>query len=89
MSTPESQKAEVNPTETAKAISLEQMKRVHDHYVMTLQILTQKCQFFHEEFQAVNDLITFYRAMVKAQRENIEALEPKKEENKDGKEGTH
>jgi hypothetical protein len=89
MSEVESQKSEMNQTEVAKTISLESMKRVHDYYVMTLQILTQKCQFFHEEFQGANDLVAFYKAMIKAQRENIEALEPKKEEKQDGQEGTH
>lgn len=72
-----------------KEVSLDQLKKIHDLYVITVQILTQKCQFFAEEFQSVTELIEFHKSMAKANREKIEELEPPKKEAKDGEEGSN
>lgn len=66
---------------------LEQLKLAHDYYVTALQILTQRTQFYAEEFEAVGNLVKFFQTMAKELKSKIEAIEPKKEgENVEGPE---
>jgi hypothetical protein len=60
-------------------MNLEQLKLAHDYYVTTLQILSQRCQFYAEEFEAVGNLVKFHKGMLEQLKQKIEALEPKKE----------
>jgi hypothetical protein len=67
-----------------QVLSIEELKKSHDFYVITVQILSQRIQFFAEEFDAIKSLIQFHQAMIKALAKKIDALEPK--EPKDGQE---
>lgn len=58
---------------------IDQLKKAHDLYVTTVQILTQRVQFYAEEFEGVKRLIEFHTAVAKDLKEKIEALEPKED----------
>lgn len=58
---------------------IDQLKKAHDLYVTTVQILTQRVQFYAEEFDAVKQLVEFHKALAKDLNEKIKALEPKEE----------
>lgn len=62
-----------------KDVKLEELKKVHDYYALTLQILRTRIQFYFEEFEGVKELDGFYSKLVADIRANIEELEPKQE----------
>jgi hypothetical protein len=64
--------------------SIDQLKKFHDFYVTSAQILSQRIQFYVEEFDTVKELVEFHKNMALKIREDIEKLEPKKEENGEG-----
>lgn len=51
--------------------SIDQLKSVHDLYATTVQILTQRVQFYAEEFDGVNKLIQFYLEQMKELKAKI------------------
>lgn len=65
--------------ELVEAMSLVQLKKVHDFYVTQHQILSQRVQFYAEEFDGVKELIDFNRDMAIKLKAIIEAKEPKAE----------
>ena len=62
-----------------ESTELERLKKAHDLYVTTFQILTHRVQFYAEEFDGVKELIDFHKRMAHDLRSKIEALEPKEE----------
>ena len=72
MSTPE-------VTPQSQDITLEQLKEIHDYYVVTIQILTQNTQHYFEEFEYIDKLVKFYKAILLDTKSKIDALTPKVE----------
>ena len=72
MSTPE-------VTPQSQDITLEQLKEIHDYYVVTIQILTQNTQHYFEEFEYIDRLVKFYKAILLDTKSKIDALTPKVE----------
>jgi hypothetical protein len=60
--------------------NIDELKKVHDYYASTLQILRTRIQFYFEEFAGVQELNAFYSKLLQDIRSDIEALEPKVEE---------
>ena len=67
-----------------ETLTVDQLKKTHDFYITVAQILSQRIQFYAEEFTAVTELINFNKDMAKKLAEIIESLEAKKEENGQG-----
>lgn len=63
-----------------EGIEIEKLKVAHDHCVNAHQIITQRTQFYSEEFDAVKGCAEFLKEMALKLRGQIEALEPKEEE---------
>lgn len=61
-------------------LTIDELKRLHDITITTLQVYTQKCQWHHEEFTLVDECVKFYKAQLKEFKKQIEALEPKQDE---------
>lgn len=59
---------------------LDNLKKVHDFYATTIQILTQRVQFYAEEFDAVKAMLEFYHLQLLEIKKQIAELEPKSEE---------
>ena len=55
--------------------SIEALKKAHDHYVNAHQIITQRTQFYAEEFEAVQGCTAFLKRMAISLKEQIEKLE--------------
>jgi archaellum component FlaC len=62
------------------AANIDELKKVHDYYAATIQILRSRVQFYFEEFEGVQELNMFYSKLIQDIRSDIEALEPKVEE---------
>lgn len=61
-------------------LAVDQLKTAHDVYVTTAQILSQRIQFFAEEFESITAIVNFHKDMAKKLRVKIEEMEPKKDE---------
>jgi hypothetical protein len=59
---------------------IEKLKIAHDHCVNAHQIITQRTQFYSEEFDAVKGCAEFLKEMALKLRGQIEALVPKEDE---------
>jgi len=66
-------------TPQSQDITLEQLKEIHDYYVVTIQILTQNTQHYFEEFEYIDRLVKFYKAILLDTKSKIDALTPKVE----------
>lgn len=66
--------------EQAPQLDVNQLKEIHDIYAATAEILAHRVAFYHEEFDGVKKMISFYKAILADYRAKIEALEPKKVE---------
>ena len=66
-------------TET-KTTELDALKRAHDHYATAIQILTQRVQYYHEEFQAVQNMVAFFEHLKEQTLQAVYKIEPPKKE---------
>lgn len=62
-----------------EGLEVEKLKIAHDHCINAHQIITQRTQFYSEEFDAVKGCTEFLKEMASKLRAQIEALEPKEE----------
>lgn len=67
---------------TLNEVDTQKLKKLHDIYAVTHQVLTQKCTFYSEEFEFTLEMINFYKAQIKIIRDEIELREPKNAETK-------
>lgn len=58
---------------------IQKLKEAHDYYVTTVEILSQRIQFYAEEFDAVKNMIAFFKQMAMDLRLKIQSMEPTKE----------
>lgn len=58
---------------------IDKLKVAHDHCLNAHQIITQRTQFYTEEFDAVKGCADFLKEMATKLRGQIESLEPKEE----------
>lgn len=62
---------------------LDALKRAHDHYATAIQILTQRVQYYHEEFNAVQQMVAFFTHLKDHAYQAVIKIEPPaKEESK-------
>jgi hypothetical protein len=61
---------------------LENLKRLHDYYVVAVQHYTQKMTFLFDEFDFVKEQVAYFRHQIKAILAEIHKIEPPKEEEK-------
>jgi len=69
-------------------MQIDELKKLHDYHATVCQILTQRVQFYVEEFEGVQNLVQFYSKMCAELKIKIEAAEKEqsnvKEESTDG-----
>lgn len=56
------------------------LKITHDYYLTIEHVFKTRVQWYHEEFQGVQDIISFASLMTSKLKQDIDSLEPKKEE---------
>lgn len=56
-------------------MQIDELKKLHDYHATVIQIITQRVQFYVEEFQGVSELVEFYKKMCIELKSKIEALE--------------
>jgi hypothetical protein len=69
-------------------ISIDELKKLHDIYAVTHQVLTQKATFHHEEFEFIDTMVKFYKEQIVKLKEEIlekEKLEAEAQKEADGK----
>jgi geranylgeranyl pyrophosphate synthase len=62
--------------------NLEQLKNAHDYFATAVQVLSTRCQFFHEEFQGIANTVQFLSHLRDDAKKKIEEIEPPKAEAK-------
>ena len=67
--------------------SADELKKLHDIYAVTHQVLTQKATFHHEEFEFIDTMVKFYQEQIKKLREEIQEMEKLEEELKKDENG--
>lgn len=55
---------------------LKYLKIAHDNHATVCHLLKTRVQFFHEEFQGIQELVGFYGALRDQLRTKIEEIEP-------------
>lgn len=61
---------------------LDVLKQTHDYYVIITQTFKQRVQWYHEEFEGVDNIIKFCQNMAAETKKKIEEIEPPKIEEK-------
>lgn len=61
---------------------LEQLKKAHTYFASAVQILTQRVQFYAEEFQTVSNTVAFLSHLRDDAWSKVQELEPAKSEEK-------
>jgi hypothetical protein len=62
--------------------NLEQLKKAHDYFATAVQILSTRCQFYHEEFQGIANTVQFLSHLRDDAKNKIEEVEPPTKEAK-------
>jgi hypothetical protein len=62
--------------------TIESLKKDHDRYATIAHVFSSRFQWYHEEFEGVKDIIDFCRMHTKELSDQIDYLEPKKEDPK-------
>jgi len=65
--------------ESVNKEQIDTLKKTHDYYITMAQILSQRVQFYAEEFDGVKELISFCKIIAETVKKSIDALEPKDE----------
>lgn len=60
---------------------IQKLKEAHDYCVTVVELLTNRFNFYHGEFEGVNNMVKFFKQMALDLRKKIEDLEPKGEQN--------
>lgn len=55
---------------------LHYLKLAHDKHATVVQLFKTRFQFFHEEFQPIQELINFYATLQKQLLDKIQEIEP-------------
>lgn len=63
-------------TNEQKEKELSALKNAHDHYANSIQILTQRVQYYPEEFQTVSNTVEFLSTLKNQVKSEIEKYTP-------------
>jgi hypothetical protein len=75
---------DTNAINTPKPTSeLDTLKQAHDYYATAVQLLTQRCKYFHEEFQGVSNTVGFLKQLQAQVLTAIHKIEPPAEKVKE------
>ena len=55
---------------------LEQLKNAHDYFATAVNLITTRTQYYHEEFQAVSNVVQFITVLRDDAKKKIEEIEP-------------
>jgi hypothetical protein len=55
---------------------LEQLKKAHDYFATAVNLITTRTQYYHEEFQAVSNVVQFITVLRDDAKKKIEEIEP-------------
>lgn len=65
-----------------QANELKYLKTAHDYHSTVCHLLKTRVQFFHEEFQGIQEIVGFYGALRDQLKAKIEQIEPPVKEEK-------
>jgi hypothetical protein len=55
---------------------LEQLKNAHDYFATAVNLITTRTKYYHEEFQAVSNVVQFITVLRDDAKKKIEEIEP-------------
>lgn len=72
--------SEAQDKEALQASNLNALKQSHDLFATAIQVLTTRVQYFHEEFEGIQKVVSFLRVLRQQTQNDIEKIEPPKPE---------